>query len=61
MKIILAVIIVESTSHLRDISKEINVGLLKSNKEAYKYRLKLIYMCEIKKICISQLKYQKMF
>ena len=40
MKIILAVIIVESTSHLHDISKEINVGLLKSNNEAYKYRFK---------------------
>ena len=36
--IIMKIILAESTSQLRDISKEINVGLLKSNNKAYKYR-----------------------
>lgn len=47
MKIILASI-VETTSQLCDISKKINVGLLESNNEAYKYKLKLLWMFEIK-------------
>ena len=36
------------------------MGLLKSNNEAYKHRLKLIWTFEIKNnVGISQLKYQK--